>query len=105
MARERYPAFGRRHEPEQEPDELERTYNDLKQLVSEDTGKFQRLSETLNKILLWMEQAKFRLAQIQRAELVEHFPVLRERVSTLKWLVVSQWGVIAFLALIIWKHA
>lgn len=102
MGYDRNPVFGYGNRgPKVEEDSLGRTYNELKAL---DTGSFESLKTNLDKMVSWMGLARIRLQDLHDVKVVQEFPVLIERVNTLKWLVVTQWGVIGFLALLIWKR-
>jgi hypothetical protein len=87
--------------PKPSHDDLDKTYNDLRIIATEDSGKFYRLKETLDKTVAWMGLARERLTRLHESQVVEQFPVLVERVKWLWVMIGAQWTVIGYL---IWKQ-
>lgn len=101
MGFERNPSFrdhGKAREPE---DPLAQTYTDLLAYIVEESKAGPPTTEMLNAVVAWMGMARFRLTALHKAKVAELFPLVVERLTVLKWLVVSQWAVIGFLALLI----
>lgn len=101
MGTDRHPRFGSRNPTPEPEDPLTRTYTDLLAYIVEESKAGPPTTEMLNQVVAWMGLARSRLAALSKAKVAERFPLMVERLTVLKWLVLAQWGVIGFLALLI----